>query len=75
MDGLPNNKKPWGKAKQQKPLALDDYLFERKLQEIYDKKQVSNDMPALLKKAGRGLKKAKIAVKQMPMNEAILTQK
>lgn len=50
MDGLPKNKKPWGKAKERKPLALDDYFFERKLQEVYDKKEASDDMPALIKK-------------------------
>lgn len=61
MDGLPKNKKPWGKAQKTKQIALDDYLFGRKLQEVYDKKQASNDMPALLKKAGKSVKKAKMA--------------
>lgn len=61
MDGLPKNKKPWGKAKEPKQIALDDYLFGRKLQEVYDKKQASNDMPMLFKKAAKGIKKAKSA--------------
>jgi hypothetical protein len=61
MDGLPKNKKPWGKAKEPTQIALDDYLFGRKLQEVYDKKQASNDMPLLLKKAAKQIKKAKLA--------------
>lgn len=59
MDGLPKNKKPWGKAKERTPLALDDYLFERKLQQVYDKTEASDDTPALVKKMknfGRAVK-------------------
>ena len=57
MDGLPKNKKPWGKAEAPKQIGLDDYLFGRKLQEVYDKKQESNDFPKLFKKAKNSLKK------------------
>lgn len=64
MDGLPKNKKPWGKAEERKPLALDDYLFERKLQEVYDKKEVSDDMPELVKKFQRLTSKVKNKVKR-----------
>lgn len=49
MDGLPKNKKPWGKAEAPKQIGLDNYLFERKLQEVYDQKPVSNDLPSVLR--------------------------
>ena len=49
MDGLPKNKKPWGKAEPQKQIGLDNYLFERKLQEVYDDKPASNDLPRAIK--------------------------
>ncbi len=50
MDGLPKNKRPLPKKDERPQIALDDYLFERKLQEVYDKKEVSNDMPVFLQK-------------------------
>lgn len=58
VDGLPKNKKPWGKAEERKPLALDDYLFERKLQAVYDKTAASDDTP-------RAIKAVKKASKQL----------
>ena len=65
MDGLPKNKKPWGKAEERKAIALDDYLFERKLQQVYDKTEASDDMPAIVKK----MKKLGKAVKQKARNK------
>ncbi len=50
MDGLPKNKRPLPKKDERPQIALDDYLFERKLQEVYDKKEMSDDMPVLLQK-------------------------
>lgn len=63
MDGLPKNKKPWNKEHERQQIALDDYLFERKLQEVYDKKSASNDLPVLFKKISRTVKKATTSVK------------
>lgn len=65
MDGLPKNKKPWSKEHERQQIALDDYLFERKLQEVYDKKTASNDLPVLLKKLTSKIKKAKTRAKKV----------
>lgn len=63
MDGLPRYKKPKNTEQERVPIALDDYLFERKLQEVYDKKQASNDLPLLFKKAAAKIKKSKQSIK------------
>ena len=64
MDGLPKNKKPWSKEHERQQIALDDYLFERKLQEVYDKKAASNDLPVLFKKITSTFKTTKIRAKK-----------
>lgn len=66
MDGLPKNKKPWNKEHERQQIALDDYLFERKLQEVYDKKKPSNDMPKLLRKLSARTKKLLKKPKKTP---------
>ena len=50
MDGLPTNKKPVRQPGQRDNVGLDNYLFERKLQEVYDKKKPSDDSPKPIQK-------------------------
>lgn len=57
MDGLPKNKKPWKRLDDKDNVGLDSYLFERKLQEVYDKKTPSNDLPKPLKAVKKLFKK------------------
>lgn len=57
MDGLPKNKKPLRQPDQRDNIGLDSYLFERKLQEVYDVKTPSSDRPKPLKALKRVFKK------------------
>ncbi len=74
MDGLPRYKQPKNKDHERQQIALDDYLFERKLQEVYDKKAASNDLPVLFKKITNKFKKATLTVKKTArQNRAVAT--
>lgn len=57
MDGLPKNKKPLRQPDQRDNIGLDSYLFERKLQEVYDVKTPRSDRPKPLKALKKVFKK------------------
>ena len=57
MDGLPKNKKPWKRPDERDNVGLDSYLFERKLQEVYDVKTASDDTPKPVKALKKLFKK------------------